>query len=69
MRELIDRIVVTPTDDGEPMKVELVGNVAALLEEQPSNTGAIVAVAGPRNNHYSASRDGARPKILFQLSA
>ena len=50
VRELIDRIVVTPTDDGEPMKLELVGNVAALLEEQPSNTGAIVAVAGPRNH-------------------
>jgi hypothetical protein len=50
VRELIDRIVVTPTDDGEPMKLELVGNVAALLEEQPSNTSAIVAVAGPRNH-------------------
>jgi hypothetical protein len=33
VRELIDRIVVTPTDDGEPMKLELVGNVATLLEE------------------------------------
>ena len=51
VRELIDRIVVTPTDDGEPMKLELVGNVAALLEEQPLNTGAIVAVACPRNQH------------------
>jgi site-specific DNA recombinase len=50
VRELIDRIVVVPTDDGEPMKLELVGNVAALLEEQPLNTGAIVAVAGPRNH-------------------
>jgi hypothetical protein len=50
VRELIDRIVVTPTDDGEPMKLELVGNVAALLEEQPLNTGAIVAVAGPGNH-------------------
>lgn len=28
VRELIDRIVVTPTDEGEPMKLELVGNVA-----------------------------------------
>jgi len=45
----IDRIVVAPTGDGEPMKLELVGNVAALLEEQPPNGGAIVAVAGPRN--------------------
>ena len=51
VRELIDRIVVTPTADGEPMKLELVGNVAALLEEQSSNTGAIVAVAGTRNHH------------------
>jgi hypothetical protein len=49
VRELIDRIVVTPTD-GEPMKLELVGNVAALLEEQPRNGGAILAVAGPRNH-------------------
>jgi DNA invertase Pin-like site-specific DNA recombinase len=50
VRELIDRIVVTPTDDGGPMKLELVGNVAALLEEQPRNGGAIVAVALPRNH-------------------
>ena len=50
VRELIDRIVVTPTDEGEPMKLELVGNVAALLEEHPPNGGAIVAVAGPRNH-------------------
>jgi len=49
VRELIDRIVVTPTDEGEPMKLGLVGNVAALLEEQPRNGGAIVAVACPRN--------------------
>jgi hypothetical protein len=69
VRELIDRIVVTPTDDGEPMKLELVGNVAALLEEQPPNGGAIVAVAGPRNHHYRASGDEARPKILFELPA
>ena len=26
-------------------------------------------VAGPRNQHYRASRDGVRPKILFELSA
>lgn len=50
VRELIERIVVSPTDDGEPMKLELVGNVAALLEEQPRDGGAIVAVAGPRNH-------------------
>ena len=55
VRKLIDRIVVTPTDDGEPMKLELVGNVAALLEEQPLNGGAILAVAGPRN-YQSSSR-------------
>jgi len=29
------------------MKLELVGNVAALLEEQPLNGRAILAVAGP----------------------
>ena len=50
VRELIDSIVVTPTDDCEPMKLELVGNVAALLEEHPRNGGAILAVAGPRNH-------------------
>ena len=52
VRELIERIIVTPTDEGEPMKLELVGNVAALLQGQPSNTGAIVAVAGPRNQFF-----------------
>ncbi|KAB2913584.1 MAG: recombinase family protein [Hyphomicrobiaceae bacterium] len=55
VRELIDRIVVTPTDEGEPMNLELVGNVAALLEERRPNAGAIVAVAGPRNHHYRAA--------------
>jgi hypothetical protein len=50
VRELIDRIIVTPTDEGEPLKLELFGNMAAVLEEQPSNPGAIVAAAGPRNH-------------------
>ncbi len=68
VRELIDRIVVTPGDDGEPMKLELVGNVAALLEEQSPNRGATVAVAGPRNQLHST--DPCAPylhRILFPL--
>jgi hypothetical protein len=59
VRELIDRIVVTPTDDGEPMKLELTGNVAALLEEQPRNGGAILAAAGPRNHRDRQHRSRA----------
>jgi hypothetical protein len=47
--ETLWEIVVTPTDDGEPMRLRLVGNVAKILEEQPRNGGAILAVAGPRN--------------------
>jgi site-specific DNA recombinase len=50
VRELIDRIVVTPTDSGDPMKVELVGNVAAILAEHNEKPGAIVNDAGPRNH-------------------
>jgi site-specific DNA recombinase len=49
VRELIDAIVVTPGEDGGPLTLDLVGNIAALLE-QPTNAGAIVAVAGPRNH-------------------
>lgn len=67
VRELIDRIVVTPGAGGGPMQLELVGNVAALLMEPTQNAGAIVVVAGACNNQYRASAQ--RQRILFKLSA
>lgn len=65
VRELIDRIVVRPGDDGEPMKLELVGNVAALLEEQSPNRGATVAVASPRNQ-FSQAKSGSYGRVAVR---
>ena len=56
VRELIERIVVTPTDDGEPLKLELIGNISAVLAEHSGKPGAIVNDACPRNHRYSHPR-------------
>ena len=53
VRELIERIVVTPTDGGEPLKLELVGNISAVLAEHSGKPGAIVNDARPRNQLHS----------------
>ena len=50
VRELIERIIVTPTEPGEPLKLELLGNISVLLAEQSGKIGAIMSDAGPRNH-------------------
>jgi site-specific DNA recombinase len=50
VRELIERIVVTPTGPGEPLKLELIGNISVLLAEQNSKPSAILNDACPRNH-------------------
>jgi hypothetical protein len=50
VRELIERIVVTPTGPGEPLKLELIGNISVLLPEQCSKPGAILNDVCPRNH-------------------
>ncbi len=49
VRELIERISVTSAEPGEPVKLELVGNLAALLREPNANTSTVPMVAGARN--------------------
>lgn len=68
VRELIDRIVVTPTDGGEPMQLELIGNVAVLLEEQPANPGALATGRGLRSCFSCRPRYArSAPSIQSQL--
>ncbi len=54
LRELIDHILVTPTERPAPVELRVVGNLAALLVENTPGTGVAVSmVAGPRNRYYS----------------
>ncbi len=49
VRDLIDHIVVTPTSKPEPVGLEVAGNLAALLTENPAGTKvaeSLVAGAG-----------------------
>lgn len=55
VRELIDSIAVTPTEPGEPLKLQLSGNLAALLGEPTANASLLPVVAGARNRQCSTS--------------
>jgi len=55
VRELISRIIVTPDEGGAPMRIELIGNIAALLADKPGETGTAMSGAGSRN-HTNALR-------------
>lgn len=46
VRELIDRTVITPTPKGEPVHIDLVGNLATLFLEPCANQSPISVVAG-----------------------
>ncbi len=46
VRGLIERIDVTPAAPGEPLKLDLAGNLTALLAEPNENPTAVVMVAG-----------------------
>ena len=54
LRELIDHILVTPTERPAPVELRVVGNPAALLVENTPGTGVAVSmVAGACNQLYS----------------
>lgn len=54
LRELIDHILVTPTERPAPVELRVVGNLAALLVENTPGTGVAVSmVAGARNSYCS----------------
>ncbi len=44
LRDLIDHIVVTPTQRPEPVGLQVVGNLAALLVDAPIGVGALKSV-------------------------
>ncbi|MBU2532336.1 MAG: hypothetical protein KKB37_06320, partial [Alphaproteobacteria bacterium] len=53
LRDLIDHIVVTPTERPAPVELRVVGNLAALLVENTTGTGVAVSmVAGARTGRY-----------------
>ncbi len=70
-RELIDRLVVTPGPVGAPQRIDLVGNLAALVSADfasgPVDVGTIKVVAGGRYAQHSTG--AARPPIPFTLVA
>ena len=61
LRELIDHIVVTPTERPAPVELRVVGNLAALLVENTPETRVVASVvAGGRsmqNGHLAGSLD------------
>ena len=48
VRDLIESITVTPTPPDEPLRLELTGNLAALMREPSTNKCSVVLVAGAR---------------------
>lgn len=46
VRNLVQRIVETPAERGKPLKLDLVGNLTALLSEPTANSTAVMLVAG-----------------------
>ena len=49
VRDLITQIVAHPTGHMQPMRLEIVGNLAILLAQPTNNTGAMMEVARVRN--------------------
>jgi hypothetical protein len=49
VRELIESIVVPPTEPGEPLKLELIRNISVLLAEHSSKPDAMLNDACPAN--------------------
>jgi len=68
VRELIDHIVISPTPKGEPVEIDLVGNLAALFMEPSANRVVKAMVAGGRNGQCRTYKTAAR-LALFRLSA
>src|SRR5581483_376895 len=66
VRELIERITVEPTPPDQPPKLELFGNLAALMREPRENRDSVPMVAGAhsglcRNVPARARRSSERP--------
>jgi hypothetical protein len=68
VRELVNEVVAIPTPGREPMKLELVGNLAALLMEPSANRVVKAMVAGARNGQCRTFTTATR-WALFRLSA
>lgn len=57
VRDLIDHILVKPTSRPDPVGLEVVGNLAVLLSENPTGTQVAESlVAGARSKHNCAAR-------------
>lgn len=78
LRELIDHILVTPTERPAPVELRVVGNLAALLVENNAATrtaASVVAGAGNRGCYNSGHRSswrvppGREIEDVYQLAA
>ena len=65
VRDLIDHILVTPTQRPDPVDLMVVGNLAALLSENLSGTGVAESlVAGARFNQNCSSKNKRERKLI-----
>ncbi len=74
VRELIERITVEPTPPDQPPKLELFGNLAALMRELRENRDSVPMVAGARspfcyNNRSRRVPAGGEVEDSHQLAA
>ncbi len=53
VRKLISAIIATPTDDGGPMRLEVTGDLAVMLDQAGASDATVMAVSGSR---YHRSR-------------
>jgi site-specific DNA recombinase len=70
LRELIDHIVVTPTERPAPVELRVVGNLAALLvENTPETSVAASVVAGGRSTQNSHLAGSLNRQVAVKLVA
>lgn len=68
VRDLIERITVRPTPPDEPTKLELVGNLAALLREPSENVISVPTVAGACITRYRIDLPAPAERVTFRLA-
>jgi hypothetical protein len=68
VHELIDHVVVSPTPKGQPVEIDLAGNLAALFIEPSANRVVNAMVAGARNSRHRWCLDN-RETLPFWLPA
>lgn len=68
LRELIDHILVTPTERPAPVGLRVVGNLAALLVENTPGTGVAVSMVAGEGLSFCSHGHGCDSKLSQDLS-